>query len=210
MYELAAQRIEQEIAKLHSKGGDLEKTQHLSVLALAPIPLLTKLGHAMGNKFATDFFQCHRDKVDRWVWYEGEEPSEYSIIKLQSGSNVAKVALVLSLSGQVTRESLPKSVNDTFTVYEIRLANRPLNTGFLRQRDDLEKFRAAYRGLLGQIRGLHPKLNQLHLFPAVPAPVAVTCGFDLMPKVDPELVIYDNIQGEGGFVERLSVNKHER
>jgi SMODS-associated and fused to various effectors sensor domain len=64
--------------------------------------------------------------------------------------------------------------------------------------------------LLARIRGEYPALRELHLFPAVPAPVAVACGFDLLPKVDPVLIIYDNIKEEGGFIERLRVNNHER
>jgi hypothetical protein len=34
----------------------------------------------------------------------------------------------------------------------------------------------------------------------------VACGFDLLPKVDPTLVIYDNLMKDGGFIERLRVN----
>jgi SMODS-associated and fused to various effectors sensor domain len=86
------------------------------------------------------------------------------------------------------------------------LVGRSPTTGFLRQRDDLESFRVAYRGLLARLRGEHTGLRELHVFPAVPAPVAVACGFDLLPKVDPTLVIYDNLMKDGGFIERLRVN----
>lgn len=210
MYELACRRIDQEVDKLHANGGDLERTQHLSVFALAPIPLLIKLGHAIGNKVATDFFQCHRNKPERWSWFEGEEPVRYKVTELAAGSDATKVALVLALSGPVSSASLPTAVDGRFSVYEISLVDRLPTTAFMRQREDLEAFRETYRSFLAEIRGRHPALRELHLFPAVPAPVAVVCGFDLLPKVDPELVIYDNVSEEGGFTERLRVNGHER
>ncbi len=210
MYELACRRIDQDIARLHATGGDLERTRHLSIFALAPIPLLVKLGAAIGNKIDTDFFQCHRNKTERWSWSEGEAVVAYTITHVRHGSDPGKVALVLALSGPVTAASLPAAIDASATVYEIGLADRVATPTFLRQREDLEAFRETYRTLLARIRGEYPALRELHLFPAVPAPVAVACGFDLLPKVDPVLIVYDNIKEEGGFIERLRVNNHER
>jgi SMODS-associated and fused to various effectors sensor domain len=48
------------------------------------------------------------------------------------------------------------------------------------------------------------------MFPAIPAPVAVVCGFDLLPKAHPALVVYDNDKQHGGFIQRLKVNEHDR
>jgi SMODS-associated and fused to various effectors sensor domain len=197
MYELACRRIDQEVARLHT-GGDLERTRHLSIFALAPIPLLVKLGAAVGNKIDTDFFQCHRNKA--------EVPVQYKLTELRPGTNPDNIALVLALSGPVTVASLPAAIDGSFTVYEIGLVDRAPTPTYLRQREDLEAFREIYRALLARIRGEHASARHLHLFPAIPAPIAVACGFDLLPKVDPVLIIYDNIKEEGGFVERLKVN----
>lgn len=206
MYELACRRIDQEVARLHAIGGDLERTRHLSIFALAPIPLLVRLGVAVGNKTDTDFFQCHRNKAYRWSWFEGEVPVTYKVTELRRGTNPDNVALVLALSGPVTAVSLPAAIDGSFTVYEIGLVDRAPTPTFLRQREDLEAFRETYRTLLARIRGGHPLARHLHLFPAIPAPVAVACGFDLLPKVDPVLIIYDNVKEEGGFIARLNVN----
>jgi SMODS-associated and fused to various effectors sensor domain len=206
MYELACRRIDQEVAKLHATSGDLERTQHLSIFALAPIPLLAKLGATIGNKIDTDFFQCHRNKAERWSWFEGETAVKYRVTVLRLGTDPDKVALLLALSGPITPASLPMAIDKSFTLYEIGLADRVPTPTFLRQREDLEAFREIYRTLLSRVRGEHPHMRQLHLFPAVPAPIAVVCGFDLLPKVDPVLIIYDNIKEEGGFVDRLKVN----
>lgn len=210
LYEVACRRIAQTAETLHATGGALEGTRHLSLFALAPIPMLMRLGHAIGNKVATDFFQCHRDKPQRWSWYEGEEPARFAVSVRQRGSDPRKVALVMALSGSVVSSSLPRAIDDQYTVYEIGLSGRAQTTTFLRQREDLENFRETYRSLLARLRGQHSALRELHVFPAVPAPVAVACGFDLLPKVDPTLVVYDNLMKDGGFIERLRVNDHDR
>ena len=46
----------------------------------------------------------------------------------------------------------------------------------------------------------------IHLFPAVPAPVAVFCGREILPKVDPKLVVYDFDKRQGGFTPIIEVN----
>lgn len=209
-YELAAERIQKNVARLYDTGGEFERTGHLSVFALAPIPLLMLFGHALSNKVPTDFFQCHRTRSDnRWTWYEGDTPVRFSARQLRQGTAPHCVGLVLSVSGPFAAESLPSSIDERYTLYEIYPRDIVPNRSLIRQRDDLEAFRARYRALLAEIQQDHPGLRELHLFPAVPAPVAVTCGFDLLPKVDPTLIIYDNLATEGGFVQRLKVNIHE-
>lgn len=210
-YKLAADRIRRRAALLYEAGSDLERTRHLSVLALAPIPLLVQLGNSLSNKVATDFYQCHRTRPEnRWNWYEGAPPARFEQRRLRSGTDPAGVGLILSLSGAIDIGSLPAHVDERFSVYEISPVDAVPSTGLLRQKEDLEAFRAVYRNALAELRRKHPGLKVLHVFPALPAPAAVTCGFDMLPKVDPELRIYDNVKTEGGFVERLSVNAHEQ
>ena len=211
VYELAYRRIRQEVDRLHASGGDLETTRHLSVFAIAPMPMLVALGYELGNKLATDFFQCHRTrKQNRWNWYEAEAPARFQVRKLKSGTTPACVGLVLSLSGPFDARTLPAVIDERYALYEIAPIDAVPNTSLLRQREDLEAFRAVYRTLLAELRRDHDGLPEIHFFPALPAPAAVTCGFDLLPKVDPTLIIYDNVTAEGGFIKRLEVNTHER
>jgi len=209
-YELAAQVIDADIRRLYATGSDLEQSKHLSVFGLAPIPLLMKLGSALSNKVQTDFYQCHRDRADRWTWYEGAAPVQFTTTIVREGSVIHNVALILSLSGKIDVATLPASIDSTFSVYEILLQDHVPNPGFLRQRTDLEAFRQAYRLLLSGLRQKHPGLVELYVFPAIPAPVAIACGFDLLPKVDPSLVVFDHVKDEGGFVTRMKVMNNEQ
>jgi len=40
----------------------------------------------------------------------------------------------------------------------------------------------------------------------VPAPIAVLCGRELLPKVDPSVTVYDHEKDQGGFVQILTIN----
>lgn len=205
-YVAAARRIRQRVSELVETGGPLEKTRRLSVFALGPIPLLVALGHAIGNKVETQFFQCHRDNPGRrWCWHDNSEPVQYDLRQLTDGNDFEDLGLVLSLSGPVSNDTLPAFAAD-HPLFEIGPTSHKPNTALIRQRGDLDAFRSTYRRTVAELRGRYPALKRIHLYPAVPAPAAVACGFDLLPKVDPELVIYDNVKEEGGFIGRLKVN----
>jgi len=199
------QGIEQYMQQTYMPGIQTESIKHVSVFALGPIPLLIAFGYCLSNKVPAGLYQRHRDTED-WTWKKKGSPVSYQTKILREGKDDELVALVLSLSGTVALSELPHEL-DQLTVYEITLAGgtKP-DPGFLRQAEDLETFRELYQGFLRDLRRNHPGLQEIHLFPAVPAPVAVTCGRELMHKVDPTLVIYDNNKNKGGFRFTLNVN----
>jgi hypothetical protein len=203
--EIAQQMIDQRISRLLDQGGEGEQSGHVSVFALAPIPLLIFLGSRLSNKVAVDVYQRHRD-TENWTWKNSGNPVGYDFRRLQSGTDRERVALVLSLSGTVDRDSLPEQIDKTFFVYELTLKDQIPNPTFLRMRRDLEEFRNAYHLTLGTIVRDHGALQYLHLFPAVPAPVAVLCGRERLPKVHPALRVYDFDKGKRGFRFTIEVN----
>jgi hypothetical protein len=56
---------------------------------------------------------------------------------------------------------------------------------YLKSSGQLELFAAEMRVLLRQIREVHGTDCEIHLFPAIPAAVALKLGQLLLPKVDP-------------------------
>lgn len=201
----AADAIKRRVETICAAGSDIHESRHISLFALAPIPLLIYLGRELGNKVAVDVFQRHRDTED-WVWKTTGTPVSYRVEQLRGGSDRAKVALLLSLSGKVHAHALPKDIDGQFSVYEITLASAEPQPTFLRLREDLEGFKQAYGALLRRLARDHGHLEQLHLFPAVPAPIAVLCGREVLPKVDPTLVVYDYDKRKDGFLLTMKVN----
>lgn len=185
-------------------GNDKPRPDHISVFALGPIPLLITLGHAIGNTISVDLFQRHRDMED-WKWKpENEEEFEYQLQESPVADS-KNVAIILSLSGKVHEKEVYEKFDTKPHVYEITI-DTP-NPGFLGQQSKLKKFRVAYRNLLSLIRDRHGGDAIIHLFPAIPAPIAVLCGRELLPKSDPTMIVYDHEKDKGGFVQILTINK---
>jgi 5-methylcytosine-specific restriction endonuclease McrA len=204
----AADKIDAEVTNLYRPGMDADKARHISLFALAPIPLLMHLGSRLTDKIALDFFQRHRDPgTTPWKWRNDKTPVEYIVKGPQAGTANDKVALVVSLSGPVARQSLPPAIDASFHIYEITVDGFTPNPDFLRSRDDLERFRQRYRLLLAEIAQAHGQVAELHVFPAVPAPVAIVLGHDLLPKVHPDLLAYDFDKVAGGFTLKLRITK---
>ncbi|WP_242392119.1 SAVED domain-containing protein [Anaeromyxobacter oryzisoli] len=207
----AEKTIATKVRRLYEGGSDVQETRHISLFALAPIHLLVYLGTRLSNKMTVDFFQLHRDGENPWAWKKTAGPAvKYTSRVLQRGTNNLQAALVLSLSGAIDLSQLPAQVTRQHTVYEITLARRTPSTDFLRRRKDLQAFRRAYRDTLAKIRKNHPRVREIELFPAVPAPAAIVCGYDLLPKIDPLLRVYDNDRNRGGFTLRTTINPNDK
>jgi SMODS-associated and fused to various effectors sensor domain/HNH endonuclease len=206
--ETARQTARRAMIQLYDVGTEVQTVKHLSVFALAPIPLLIDLGARLSNKIPTDLFQRHRDK-ENWTWRRTSKPAAYQFKTLRSGPDLERAALILSLSGTIQMHDLPAEFDLHYSIYELTLQDQTPNPGFLKAKRDLENFRSAYQTALSAIMRNHGTIRSLHLFPAIPAPVAILCGRELLPKVHPELIVYDFDKQKAGFTFQLKVNNHE-
>lgn len=197
--ELIASKIHPVYERLVVQGD----VEHVSVFAIGSIPLLVYLGSQLSNKVPTDLYQRHRDTQD-WIWKPEPGNVQYDMTLLREGTDASQVALVLSLSGRLVLEQLPQ--NDEAYFYEITLKGEKPNPEFLRTKSDLEGFRTVYQQFLAHVRDQHPSAETIHLFPAVPAPVAVVCGRELLHKIPPSLQVYDRSRQSGGFRHVLEVH----
>jgi hypothetical protein len=203
-FDLARDQIRRELRPAIRAELERQRVQHYSVFALAPIPVLMCLGREIGNKVTADLFQRQRDQS--WRWREDGSVAEFAFRKVREGSDASLVALQLSISGQLSPESLPSELHAA-TVYEIVPANRPPGVECVRRREDLDSFRRTYRDGLRDIDRAHGRLANIHVFPAVPAPAAIACGMDVMPKAHPALAVYDYVKGT--FRHSITVNTEE-
>jgi CBASS immunity sensor of nucleotide second messenger signals/HNH endonuclease len=203
--EAGRDTIREEVDRFLRPGGEGRSAGHASVFAMAPIPLLVFLGRELTNKVPTDVFQRHRD-TETWTWKKGGRPVRYTVKRLRRGSKRGKVALILALSGTIRVRDLPVPVARDATIYVITLAGQTPRPTFLRTRRDLEGFRTTFQEVIGRIAKHHGRLRAIDLFPAVPAPVAVLCGRELLPKVHPALRVWDQDKARGGFTFQLEVN----
>jgi len=195
--------INDQVHHAFRNSNDDQRYEHLSVFALAPIPALIYFGNQIGNIITVDLFQKHRD-TDDWKWKPEPEHDvfDYHYIKgdIIEGT---EVALVLSLSGKIATEEYKHIIGD-IPIYEIEIEDA--TPEFLKYKSRLHKFRDLYRKVLNDIKINHGSKCVIHLFPAIPAPIAVLCGKELLPKSDPSILVYDNDKAKGGFTPILKVN----
>ncbi|MBP9851729.1 MAG: SAVED domain-containing protein [Candidatus Pacebacteria bacterium] len=52
----------------------------------------------------------------------------------------------------------------------------------------------------------HSGLSEINLFAACPAPIAIHCGREIMPKIDPRVIVHDYNRTAGGWLEVLKIN----
>jgi hypothetical protein len=202
-WESFADEITAQVTRELAAGNQRPRPNHLSIFALGPIPVLIKLGHSIGNTISADLYQRHRD-TENWCWKPEEEDAfEYQLREVP-GSEHGNVAVVLSLSGKIQEEEVYKTFTEKPYLYEITIESP--NPGFLNQKSKLQKFRTIYRDLLSKIRESHGEKVTIHLFPAIPAPIAVLCGREILPKSDPSMLVYDHEKDRGGFIKVLTVN----
>lgn len=197
-YAVAMEKIARSVDSLYDPGLHTDPPRHISLFALAPMPILIFLGHRLSNKTPVDLYQRHRD-TQTWTWKTSGPRAQYLLRRIRQGTSRDRVALLLSLSAALDVDKLPAHVDGTYTIYEITLDGQLPTPLFLRQRQDLEAFRRVYHQVLAAILRDHGSISSIDVFPAVPAPIAVLCGFELFPKVSPRLHVFDNDNRRGGW-----------
>lgn len=204
-WNIGKKTIAEALERLYQSRIGMQPVEHISVFGLGPIPLLMFLGNHFSNKITTDLYQRHRD-TQNWTWKTEGETVGYKVTTLFRGKEKSKVALVLSLSGSIASDTLPEEVKNNFSVYEISLEGQDPNTLFLKKKEDLSAFGEIYQKTIAMIQKTHGDLKEILLFPAIPAPIAILCGRDLLKKVHPSMQVYDFNKKNGGFNHILTIN----
>jgi hypothetical protein len=164
-----------------------QEIRHMSVFALAPQPLLIELGRLIGDILPAQVMQRHREPAT-WTWQDNQPPVRYQVKEgVQAGA--APIALKIGISATLTDEPVVAVLGSDAAVWSLT-ALAPHND-ILRSPADQAEFRSTVRRLLDRIKAVHGEGREIHLFPAMPASLAVELGRVWMPKADPPLVLYD-------------------
>ncbi len=168
--------------------------QHLSVFAIAPQPLLIKLGSMLLDIVTVEVYQKHREP-STWEWQKTHNLIEYGIKPpSKRGKNVA---LKLPLSGNINNERIFSVLGDDTSIWELSITGS--NNDVIQDREHLVAFRKELRILYDRIKYEHGQDTVIHVFPACPVSAAIEIGRIRMPKADCTLKIYDQNRKTGGF-----------
>jgi hypothetical protein len=184
------EKFRQEIQVLKEQQSD----EKFLLFAIAPIPLLMRLGMLFGDISEVDVFQKHREP-DTWAWLDDDSMIDYQIIP--PTVKASTVAAKLSLSDNITNDRVQNVLGKDISIWNI--THQKPNNDFIKTPQHLSALREKYRELFRMIREFHGQDAVIHIFPACPVSAAVEFGRAYMPKADARLVLYDQNANNNGF-----------
>ena len=184
-----------------------DSINHLSIFAFASMPLLIHFGYEVGDTIPSDIYQPHRDVSNPWKWRSTEDKEFRYLVDAPEGRdrNIKSIALNLSLSDSIQPEVISQIMQQPYSTYKLTIPSP--NRNYLQSKEQLELFKVEMRVLLRQIKEVHGNGHEIHLFPAVPASIAVSFGQLLLPKTDPPIHIYEYNHRSNGTRYALTVSE---
>lgn len=190
-YRAAAAKIETGVRGRVFDGIREGHVHHLSVFAIARLPLLVFLGWMLEDGISTDVYQRHRGSGN-WIWPDSGSTAEFRVsLARPAPEDAADGVLVTNLSGTTPLHDLP---------VELALAPafclEPVVSGshedVIATPESLKKFEAAIRRFFSDLESTNKRMERLHVFGALPISAAVTFGRSLKARdLRPEIVLYD-------------------
>lgn len=185
-YATAREVIEEVVdTRLHDaiRSGDV---RHISVFAMARLPLLVYLGAKLEDNCTIDVYQRHRATQD-WSWDDGAADRQFTVTPPDTVDAATEAVLLLSISGSVDPADIPEQLTELprFVV----TPNVTPGSDVIRSRAALEGFCSAMRQVNAALDA-RKRIRRLHLIGAVPPAAAVEVGRLHDPHVHPDLVVY--------------------
>ena len=199
-WEFETRHLENVVTQLirpRIKSGEIS---HLSIFGLAPQPLLMRLGSLLSDIPVAEVYQ-RRKEPSSWAWEDQPSSWEYEIERPQNPRSKTP-ALVFALSATVANDRVTSVLGEKADIWRVTI-QEPHND-FVRSRIQTYEFRRSLRRLLNEIKSAHGDDSTIHVFPAMPASLAVDFGRIHNHKSDLALVIYDENKAKGGFIKAIS------
>lgn len=202
-FAMMSQSISQQIQEVLARRAGTSRAHSLSIFAIAPIPLLIHAGRCLGDIQHIELYQRHRDTQD-WIWKDEEAPSFYEHVTTGTETMGERpIALVFSISGDVSYDLVTRSVGVEPFIYELRV--RKPSRDFLRTRKQLELFSYEVRNAIVALREAHYERKLIHVFAALPAPMAIEFG-RCIKSLDTPFIIYEYENSKHTYAPAFKIN----
>nr|WP_245757360.1 SAVED domain-containing protein [Amycolatopsis xylanica] len=176
-----------------------EAVNHVSVFALARIPVLVLLGTYLDKMLQVDIYPKRREGKKVWGFDDFGATVRFGSEILRVGKDPTRVAILCSISGSIDINRLPPEVLDSHTIYELRPNTMLPTPELISTKAALDQFSQAWRILLSTIEVDHPGVSAIPIFPAVPPAAAISIGRHLLRAAHPPLHIYDRAPSSPGY-----------
>jgi hypothetical protein len=166
------------------------EVEHLSIFAIAPIPLLVYLGSRLDDKTDTRLFQKHRNGGQGWRWDATAPIHDFSTSATVGATAARAVVLVASLTAEVHRANLPDALHG-LPSFEIRPEADRFGPSLFSHPDTLRNFADRWRTLLAEVEETCPGAIRWHLVVAAPLTPAIEMGRAFMRGAQPPTEVYE-------------------
>ena len=198
----AASQIERRVSIFKNMFDN--RTMPVSVFALAPQPLLIKLGSLLGGVRDLRIFQPSRAGRG-WEWPDDGALVEFQIRCIRDGqSDASSAAVIISLSGAINMASI-EDIPKSSAVYELTVPDPSIEIAC--HRDTPGTFAEKATSLIDGIHEKYPNVSELHVYPAMPASLAVAFGTVLRFNLIGNYVVHE--KADGSFGETLCIRRSD-
>lgn len=205
-WDAAQQSIDDTLA-LVRQAIDSSDVEHISVFAIAPIPLLVYLGWLLDDKTPMRIFQKHRDQFVGWAWADQGEPIEFEVLGAghnPDDRNTEHVVFMCAITSEVNANTLPDEIADAPRI-EIRPLDASPDPNLMSHEQSLSKFAIQWRAALTAAESQYPNAKRWHLVASAPITVAIESGRALMRDVHPPVTVYE--RGAESYEGVLTINE---
>lgn len=198
------------IAQVRAEITTLQRTwgnhrHSIALFALADMPTLMALGVAIGHAVALTVFQFDPVPTNGgdWRFPDVDAPAhDYDVLWPDELSG--HVAVVISLSGKIERARVTNALPPgPCSIVEITIPEP--TTNLVRSPKAIDEFGRKWRDVVARLETVLPKTTPVHVFPAMPASLAVTLGRHIKPKVSFPFRIYDAQSRDAPFAAAVTL-----
>lgn len=184
----ATEEIDETLALVNEahKHGALE---HLSVFAIAPVPVLVYLGSVLDDKLPTVVYQKSRDADRGWNWPSTVAATGFGTEFSAASAAAEDVVLVLSLTAEVDLGKGPTVFSGAPTV-TVRPQGGAQGPDCVASRESLKQFTSTWRSALADVEARYPNAKRWHLVAAAPVSACVEAGRAFMRSAHPAVAVY--------------------
>ena len=165
---------------------------HLSLFAIARLPLLVYLGWKLDDGIPAEIYQRHRAS-NSWEWpAAAARPVIFEERVLRTNDdNSTDGVLITNLTGTARVTDLPPALGNA-EVFEFAVPESSRAEDIISSPEDLARFEAAVRAFFTGLEASHKGMQRLHVFGPLPLSAAITFGRVLKARdLRPGVVLYD-------------------
>jgi hypothetical protein len=176
---------------IQSLGVEDCYSKRFAIFPLAPVSACISFGYLLTNRPNTRLFQHHHQERN-WKWKtQDKSDAEFQITGLPENpiSSRGSLCIAFSISRQVTNSDINAICKNKMGIVEIKIS-RPSRYWLKNEQQMTDAYRQIGE-LFEECLHLFSNASKWHLFPAVPAPIAVAIGQQINPTMFPQIQLYE-------------------